>query len=161
MTTVVVSFPGSGRTDSSKRLKLIDVDFKLIELDDYKGDESYPANMVEDVVDMIKSRKHKLFLLPSDSDLMDGLVANKIKFIIFCPHMKLKDEYIKRLREQEGKEDIINYLDQHWEDVIKATNGFANNNFKLVAMIELSERNEKLYEALLAQRIVRNPRAAT
>lgn len=159
MTTVVVSFPGSGRTECSKRLKLIDTDFKLIELDDYKGEEDYPNNMVEDVVSMIAQRKHKLFLLPSDSDLMDGLVANKVKFIILCPHTKLKDEYIKRLRDQEGKEDIVNYLDQHWDDTIKATNGFANNNFKLVAMVELSERNETLYDALLAQRIVKHPRA--
>jgi len=148
-TVIVVGYVCIGKTEAANQFNRLNSKALDVNVDLYKNSETYPKNMIDDVVSVIG--KYDVIFLPYSKDIIKALDDNGLVYVLAAPDNFLKAEIVGRMvlngYNQEKYLDIIESWDRDLND-IERMKLITNEAKGLCASIKLRPDKNNLCESL-------------
>lgn len=146
-TVIVVGYTCVGKTEAANLFNRMNSKALDVNSDLYKNGESYPKNMIDDVISAIG--KYDVIFLPYSKDIIAALDKNELVYVLATPDNSLKAEIIGRMVLNGYSPEKYSAIIESWKsdlNSIERMKLISNDAKGLYASIKLTRDNYALCE---------------
>ena len=120
-TRIIAAFPGCGKSQCAKNhpeLKILDSDsskFSWININlEKKRNFDFPNNYIKHIKNCIG--KYDIIFVSTHKVVREALEKENIPYILVCPKLSDKQEYLERYKNRGDSDSFIKTMDEPWEE---------------------------------------------